>query len=153
MSQVQRMSILDVDENAFKAVYPLQKYVNSSSLEKRLITIVDIRASQVNSCAWCLDMHTQEAREAGVPQRKIDLVAAWAEAGALFSEREQAALALTEQITRISAQGVTDEVWDRVTKSFSDQETVELIMTISTINVWNRMNVAALTDLPEKSGE
>lgn len=149
MSTSQRLDIHTFDQNAYKSVFGLQKYVNNSSLGKKLIALVDIRASQLNHCAWCLDMHVAEAREAGATQRQIDLVAAWHEAGAIFSEKEQAAFALTEQITLISEQGVTDEVWDRVRASFSEQETVELIMTISAINVWNRMNVATRTDLPE----
>lgn len=93
-------------------------------------------------------MHVAEAREAGAPQRQIDLVAAWREAGTLFSEREQAALAFTEQVTLISEDGVSDEVWDRVRAVFSEQEVVELLMTIATINVWNRMNVTIRTELP-----
>lgn len=145
----QRISIHDVDEQAYQAVYPLQKYVNSSSLDTKLTNLIDIRASQLNACAWCLDMHVAEAREAGASQRQIDLVAAWREAGDLFSTREQAALALTEQITLISEGGVADHVWQQVRAEFSEPEVVELIMTISVINVWNRMNVTARTQLKE----
>jgi len=147
MSLQQRMSIHDVDQNAYKAVFGLQKYVNSSSLGSHLIALVEIRASQLNHCAWCLDMHVAEGRKAGAPQRQLDLVAAWEEAGDLFTEREQAALAFTEQVTLISEQGVTDEVWARVRAAFSEQEVVELLMTVATINVWNRMNVTARTAL------
>lgn len=150
MSAAQRMSIRDVDPNAYKAVYGLQGYVNASSLGKRLIALVEIRASQLNHCAWCLDMHVAEAREAGAPQRQVDLVAAWEEAGDLFSEREQAALAFTEQVTLVSERGVSDEVWERVRAAFSEQETVELLMTVATINVWNRMNVTVRTALPSQ---
>ncbi len=149
MTSTQRMSIHDVDPNAYTAVLGLQKYVNSGSLGAALTAIVDIRASQINHCAWCLDMHTAEAREAGVPQRKIDLIAAWHEAPELFDAREQAALALTEQVTLI-ADGVSDAVWQRVSEQFDEQEIVELIMTISVINVWNRMNVTARTALPDR---
>ena len=150
MSTNQRLAIHDVDPAAYQAVFPLQKYVASSGLGADLLAIVDIRASQLNHCAWCLDMHAEEARRAGVEQRKIDLVAAWTEASALFSEREQAALALTEQVTLISQAGVTDEVWARVGASFDAKERVALIMAISVINVWNRMNVTVRTDLPEQ---
>lgn len=148
MSTTQRMSIRDVDQNAYSAVLGLQKYVNAGDLGHGLIALVDIRASQLNHCAWCLDMHVAEAREAGVSQRQIDLVAAWEEAGELFTEREQAALAFTEQVTLISQDGVTDQVWARVRAEFSEQETVHLLMTIATINVWNRMNVTVRTGLP-----
>lgn len=150
MSAAQRMSVYDVDPEAFTGVLGLQKYVDSSGLGKDLLAIVDIRASQINHCAWCLDMHTAEAREAGVAQRRIDLIAAWREAPGMFSERERAALAFTEQVTVLSERGVTDEVWARVTAEFEEKTVVELLMAIATINVWNRMNVAARTALPEK---
>lgn len=150
MSTTQRMDIHSATD-AYKAVLGLQKYVNGSGLGAGLIALVDIRASQLNKCAWCLDMHTAEAREAGVSQRQIDLVAAWEEAGDLFSEREQAALAFTEEVTLISEEGVTDEVWARVRAVFSEDETVHLLMTIATINVWNRMNVATRTALPPRA--
>ncbi|WP_182348626.1 carboxymuconolactone decarboxylase family protein [Tomitella gaofuii] len=150
MSATQRMSIGEVDGGAYKAVLGLQKYVNAGTVGARLRAIVDIRASQINHCAWCLDMHVAEARGAGAPQRQIDLIAAWREAPALFDDRERAALALTEQVTLISEQGVSDEVWSQVRAVFSEQETLELLMTIATINVWNRMNVAVRADLPEQ---
>ena len=148
MSATQRMSIREVDPNAYTAVLALQKYVNSGSLGNRLIALVDIRPSQLNKCAWCLDMHVEEARQAGAPQRQLDLVAAWQEAEGFFTEREQAALAFTEQVTMLSERGVTDEVWAQVRAAFSAQETVELLMTIAVINVWNRMNVTVRTALP-----
>ncbi len=143
----QRMSIREIDPDAYKAMFGLQNYVMSGGLGRRLVALIDIRASQINSCARCLELHVQEAREAGAPQRQIDLLAAWREAGPLFTERERAALALTEQVTMISEQGVTDEVWERVRASFDEQETVTLLMAIATINVWNRMNVTIRTEL------
>lgn len=148
MSIQQRMSIRDVDPGAYKAAMGLQKYVNSGTLGTKLIALVDIRASQINKCAWCLNMHAPEAVAAGASQRQVDLVAAWEEAGDLFTEREQAALALTEQVTLISEEGVSDEVWRRVRHAFTDNEVVRLLMAISAINVWNRMNVTVRTALP-----
>lgn len=149
MSSSQRMAIDKVDPAAFTAVLGLQKYVNSGSLGARLRALVDIRASQINHCAWCLDMHVAEAREAGAPQRQIDLVAAWREAPAFFDAREKAALAFTEQVTLLSENGVSDGVWEQVRAEFDERETLELLMTVSTINVWNRMNVAVRADLPD----
>ncbi len=151
MSATQRLSIGDVDPEAYKAVLGLEKYVHSGNLDEQLLAIVKIRASQINHCAWCLDMHTAEARKAGVSQRKLDLIAAWHEAPALFDQREQAALAFAEQVTLISENGVSDEVWDRVSAVFDEKESVLLLMAIAAINVWNRMNVAARTDLPAES--
>lgn len=148
MPATQRMSISDVDPDAYKAVLGLEKYVHSGNLDERLLSLIKIRASQINHCAWCLDMHTEEARRAGVEQRQIDLIAAWREAPAMFSRREQAALAFTEQVTLISQDGVSDAVWNELTAVFDEKETVYLLMAVAAINVWNRMNVAVHTDLP-----
>ena len=144
----QRMAIHEVDPAAYQAVLGLEKYVHSGSLDERLLALVKIRASQLNGCAWCLDMHVAEARKAGAEQRQLDLVAAWREAGAQFDRRERAALAFTEQVTLISRSGVSDEVWGELSAVFDEKETLQLLMAIAAINVWNRMNVAARTDLP-----
>ncbi len=147
MSDAQRLSIRDVDPDAYLAVGHLSRYVRSSGLSEELRALVDILASQLNRCAWCLDMHVAEARAAGVEQRQLDVVAAWKEAGDLFSPRERAALALTEAVTLISTEGVPDEVWEAVAAVFDEKETVHLLMAIATINVYNRMNVAVRTAL------
>lgn len=150
MSATPRLSIHEVDPDAQQAVLGLSQYVRGGTLEPGLRALVDIRASQLNHCAWCLDMHVAEARRAGLEQRQIDLVAAWREAGTLFSAREQAALAFTEAVTLISEDGVPDDVWGSVTAVFDEKETVQLLMTIAVINVWNRMNVTVRTELPDE---
>lgn len=144
----QRMSIHEVDPNAYKAVLGLEKYVHSGNLDERLLALVKIRASQINRCAWCLDMHVAQARKAGSKQRQLDLLAAWREAPAMFTDRERAALAFTEQVTLISEDGVSDDVWRELSSVFDQQECVLLLMAIAAINVWNRMNVAVRTALP-----
>ena len=144
----QRLSIRDVDPDAYKAVLGLEKYVHSGSLDEGLLALVKSRASQINHCAWCLDMHVAEARKAGIEQRQLDLLAAWREAPALFSSRERAALAFTEQVTLISEDGVTDEVWNDLSAVFDEREIVFLLMAITAINVWNRMNVTVQTNVP-----
>jgi AhpD family alkylhydroperoxidase len=128
----------------------LQKYVTSGVLGRRLLLLVQTRASQINHCAWCLDMHASEARAAGIDQRKLDVLAAWREAADMFDARERAALAFTEQVTLISEQGVSDDVWAQVCAAFDEQEAVQLLMAIAAINVWNRMNVAVRTALPDE---
>ena len=148
MPVTQRMSIQQVDPDAYKAVLGLEKYVHAGNLDEQLLALVKIRASQINRCAWCLDMHMAEARKAGVEQRKLNVTAAWQEAPALFSQREQAALAFTEQVTLISQDGVSDEVWNGLTAAFDEKETVRLLMAIAAINVWNRMNVTVHADMP-----
>jgi AhpD family alkylhydroperoxidase len=148
----QRLSIPDIDPDAYKAVLGLEKYVHAGGLDEALLAIVKSRASQINHCAWCLDMHLDEARTHGVPQRKLDVLAAWREAGSMFSDAERAALALTEQVTLISRDGVSDDVWAAVRDIFDEKQTVALLMAIAAINVWNRMNVTVQTKLPDRPG-
>lgn len=148
----QRLSINEVSPDAYKAVLALEKYVHAGGLDEALLTLVKSRASQINHCAWCLDMHLTEARKAGVEQRKLDVLPAWREAGELFNARERAALAFTEQVTLISVDGVSDEVWADVRDAFDEKQTVTLLMAIAAINVWNRMNVSVHTDLPSQPG-
>ena len=150
MSVTQRMSIQNVDAKAYQAVLALEKYVSSGSVDEKLLLLVKIRASQINRCAWCLDMHTTEGRAAGIPQRKLDLIAGWSEAGDLFTDQEQAVLAFAEQVTLISQGGVSDDVWAAVRAHFDEAQTVTLLMAAAAINVWNRMNVVAHTALPAK---
>lgn len=148
MSSHQRISVQEVDPEAYKPLYALEKYIHAGSLGEGLIALVKSRASQINGCAFCLDMHAQEARKAGVDQRMLDVLAGWREAPGLYTEREKAAIALTEEVTRISVAGVSDAVWDGVRAVFSDAETVQLLMAISAINVWNRLAVSTRQDLP-----
>lgn len=152
----QRLNINEVDPDAYQGVLALEKYVHAgaraSGLDEALLALVKSRASQINHCAWCLDMHLTEARTAGAAQRKLDVLAAWREAGALFSDTERAALALTEEVTLISEAGVTDEVWAVVRDAFDEKQIVVLLMAIAAINVWNRMNVTVRTSLPSEPG-
>lgn len=148
MTYTQRISLHDADPDAYNPMYAMEKYIHSGSLDEELLELIKIRASQINSCAHCLDMHTRDARKAGVDSRKIDVVSAWHEAPSLYSTRERAALALTEQVTLISNGGVSDDVWSDVALQFSEKEIALLLMAISAINVWNRLAVATHQDLP-----
>lgn len=148
MSDRQRISVHDVDPEAYKPMLAMEKYIHAGTLGEPLLALVKIRASQINGCAWCLDMHYKEARKEQVPQRKLDVIAGWSEAPAVYSERERAALALTEEVTLISVAGVSDEVWGKVTDAFQEKEIVELLMAISAINVWNRLAVSTHQELP-----
>lgn len=148
MTTTQRLSIRDVAPDAYKAVGAMSVFVHKGPLDKGLCALIDIRASQLNHCAWCLDMHAAEARAAGISQRQIDLVAAWHEAGSLFTAREQAALAFTEAVTLIADAGVSDDIWNAVAAEFNETEIAHLLIKIGAINVYNRMNVAVRTDLP-----
>jgi AhpD family alkylhydroperoxidase len=122
------------------ALRALTKATVDAGLEKDLIELVKIRASQINGCAFCLQFHLNEARKMGMAAEKLDLVATWSEAG-IYSEREQAALAWTETLTRV-ADGVSDEAYAAVGKAFSEKETMYLTAAIGNINAWNRIGVA-----------
>lgn len=149
MGKTQRMSIGEVAPGAYKAVMPLQRFAETGTVDPKLLLLIQIRASQLNHCAWCLDMHTEEARKAGIPQRQIDVIAAWHEAGDLFTDTERAVLAFAEEVTLIG-DGVSDEVWNEINLHFTEPEVVQLLMAAAVINVWNRMNVTVLTELPHR---
>ncbi|AIY01076.1 hypothetical protein ART_1477 [Arthrobacter sp. PAMC 25486] len=144
----ERLNINEIDPQAFQPMYAMEKYIHGGTLGEDLLALVKIRASQINGCAYCLDMHGREAREAGVDNRRLDVLAGWREATALFSPRELAALALTEAVTMISAGGVPDDVWNDAAAQFPGTEMPLLLMAISAINVWNRLAVTTHQTLP-----
>jgi AhpD family alkylhydroperoxidase len=144
-----RLSVTDVDPAALEAVLGLEQYVRAGDLEPRLRELLKVRASQLNGCAYCLDRHNHDARTQGENQRRLDVLAAWREAGELFTERERAALAFTEAVTRIADAGVPEEVWADLTNCFEDTEIVRLLMAVATINVWNRLAVSTHQQLPD----
>ena len=122
------------------------RVVSESRLSNTVQELVRLRASQINGCGYCTDMHTKDALAAGESQQRLNLVAAWRDA-TVFTEAERAALALAEEGTRIAdaATGVSDEVWQAARKHFDDEELAALIATIAVINAWNRLNVIAGT--------
>ncbi|HET9827392.1 MAG TPA: carboxymuconolactone decarboxylase family protein [Nocardioidaceae bacterium] len=145
----QRLSVNEVDPGAYQAVLGLERYVRSSGLDRPLCELIKIRASQLNGCAFCLDMHHRDARSEGEDQRRLDVLSAWREAPELYSDRERAALALTEAVTEIGRGGVPDDVWTGTRQQFDEAETVHLLMAIATINVWNRLAVSTRRQLPD----
>jgi AhpD family alkylhydroperoxidase len=146
----QRLSVGEVDPQAYEAVLAMEKYVRSGDLEPLLQELVKMRASQINGCAFCLDMHATDARKLGEDQRRLDVLSAWREAPDLFTARERAAIALTEAVTRMGEHGVPTELWDEVTEQFDDKQVVRLLMAIATINVWNRLAVSTHQALPDR---
>lgn len=147
----QRLDIHAVDPKAQQAVLGMEIYVRHSGIDPLLYELVKIRASQLNSCAFCLDMHNRDARKRGEDQRRLDVLAAWREAPELYTDAERAALAFTEAVTRIGDAGVPDKVWNDVTAHFDETAVVHLLMAIATINVWNRLAVATHQQLPPAS--
>jgi AhpD family alkylhydroperoxidase len=145
----QRLSVHDIDPAAHQAVLGLEDYVRNTALERPLRELIKIRASQLNGCAFCLDMHHRDAHAAGEDQRRLDVLSAWREAPELYTARERAALRLTEAVTEIGRDGVPEDVWIGTREHFDETETVHLLMAIATINVWNRLAVSTHQQLPD----
>nr|WP_258544607.1 carboxymuconolactone decarboxylase family protein [Micromonospora provocatoris] len=133
-----RMNFSTVAPKVFKAVLALDAAARDG-LDPVLVELVQIRASQVNRCAYCIDYHTSDARKAGESEERIYQLSAWAESS-LFTEKERAALALTEAVTLLP-EGVSDEVYGEAAKHFGESELAQLIALVITANAWNRMNV------------
>lgn len=151
MSHHQRLDAFALEPKGLQAVLGLEHFVKSGTLEASLRELIKIRASQLNGCAYCLDMHTRDAIAEGESPRRIFVLSAWREAPDMFSERERAAIELTEAVTLISQAGVPDELWQAVSAQFSQHEIAELLFAISVINVWNRLAVATHQAPPEES--
>lgn len=145
----QRIAIYKVSPELYEAMMALSTAA-ARDIDPELAELVKTRASQMNRCAFCLDMHTRDARRHGVAEQKLDVLAAWPETGDLFTQRERAALALTEAITRLGEDGVPDDVYDGAAEQFDDRELGQLIALAVTINAWNRINVAVRTGIPRR---
>lgn len=136
------------------ALGKLEAYVKRSGLEHSLLELVKMRASQLNGCAYCLDMHSKVARAAGETEQRLYLLSAWREAP-FYSERERAALEWTEAVTLVAQNDVPDELFARVSQHFGEKELVDLTLAITTINAWNRLAIAFRSEvgsyrLPER---
>lgn len=136
-----RVNLFDAAPEVYKAMVALDAAARKG-LDPTLVELVLTRASQINHCAFCLDMHTRDARAAGISEQKLYLLSAWEEAPGLYSDRERAALALTESVTVLTDGFVPDEVYDRAAEHFDDRELAQLISVILTINAWNRIAVS-----------
>ncbi len=130
---------------AMQAMYGLESYLAKSSLEKNLLHLLKFRVSQINGCAYCLDMHSKDLRAAGETEQRIYLLAAWRESP-FYSERERVALEWAESLTTLNENGVSDEVYERAKKQFSETELIDLTLAVVAINGWNRLNIAFRTE-------
>lgn len=138
---MERIAYDKADPKASEAMMALENYVGNSGLEAPLLELVRFRASQINGCAYCLDMHSKDARAGGESEQRLYLLQAWPEAP-FYSDRERAALAWTEAITRISETHAPDSVYKEARKHFTEAELVALTMAVVTINGWNRIAIA-----------
>ena len=136
----QRLDAMKISPAAYKAMAGLQAYVDQSGLERPLIELIKIRASQINGCAFCIAMHTADAVKGGESQARLHLLNAWRETE-LFTARERAALGLTEAVTLVADTHVPDDVYAEARQQFSDKEVVDLAFAIFAINVWNRLAI------------
>lgn len=138
---MKRISINDVDPNAFKGMFALENYIKESGFPRKLKHLIKIRASEMNGCAYCVDMHTQEALADGESQRRIFALSAWKESP-LFTEEERALLQFTEEATFISEEGVTDETYQKALQFYGEKTLAQIIMVIVAINSWNRIAIS-----------
>ncbi|OKI49920.1 carboxymuconolactone decarboxylase family protein [Micromonospora sp. CB01531] len=141
-----RINMAAVAPGAYQAVLELEKYVREN-LDHTVLELVKLRASMLNGCAYCVDMHSRDALAAGESSRRLFAVAAWRDAP-FFDERERTALALTDAVTRLGEHGVPDDVWDAAAKVWSEKELADLLVAIATINVWNRISVSTRNEPP-----
>lgn len=136
-----RIDISKVAPGAFRAMFGLEKHVRESGLDSSLLHLVKMRASQINGCAYCLDMHSKDARAAGETEQRLYVLDAWREAP-FYTERERAALEWTEALTLVAENHVPDEIYDKVRQHFSEQELVDLSLAVVAINGWNRLSIS-----------
>lgn len=139
-----RLRYAQAAPGVYKAMLGLEEYIKNCGLEESLIRLIQTRASQINGCAFCLDMHTKDARADGETEQRLYLLPAWREAP-FYSERERAALEWTEAVTLVAEDHIPDEVFERVRPHFTDEELANLTLAITNINAWNRLNVAFRT--------
>src|SRR5436309_2384205 len=137
----ERINVVKVAPELTKALLGLEQYVRGSGLEAPLLELVRMRASQVNGCAYCIDMHSKDARAAGETEQRLYLLDAWREAP-YYTDRERAALAWTEAVTKVTEGHVPDAVFEEVRGQFDDKELADLTMAIAAINAWNRMAIS-----------
>jgi AhpD family alkylhydroperoxidase len=135
-----------IAHDAYRAMLGMERYLRECSLDRSLLLLVQLRASQINGCAFCIDMHYKDARAAGESEQRLYALAAWRDSPS-FTDRERAALAWTEEVTRIAETHASDAVYEAVRPHFSDRELVDLTWAVAAINAWNRIAIA-FRDVP-----
>ena len=136
-----RIDYAKVGHDGLSGLYKLEAYVRHSGLEESLVNLVKMRSSQINGCAFCLDMHSKDARAAGETEQRLYVLPAWREAP-FYTDRERAALEWTEAVTKITEGHVPDAVYESVRAHFTEEELVHLTLAVVAINGWNRLNIA-----------
>lgn len=143
-----RLNMHETQAPAIKAMYSLEGYLQTTRLTKTHKELIKIRASQVNGCAYCIDMHTKDALKAGETGQRIFLLNAWKETN-LFTNEEKAILAITEEMTLIHQHGLTDQTYEEAIKYFDNEYLAQIMMAIVTINSWNRIAISTKLEVPQ----
>jgi AhpD family alkylhydroperoxidase len=139
-----RMNLYREIPDGYRAMTALEEAIVKSGLDARLLELVRTRVSQLNGCAFCLDMHQRDARSRGESQQRLDLLPAWREAPG-FDARERAALALAEALTLVAGRGLESEIWNQAARLFEPRELSALVFAVASINAWNRLSIASGT--------
>ena len=137
----ERIHYMKVSAGAYHALFELEKYLRGCGLEESLLNLIKLRASQINGCAYCLDMHWKDLRSVGESEQRLYSLDAWKESP-YYSGRERAALSWTEAVTRVSETRMPDEVYEEAKKHFSEKELADLTVAAAAINAWNRLAIA-----------
>lgn len=139
-----RINLMEKGQKAIKALNGLNMYLAKSPVEKQLCNLIDFRVSQINGCAYCLDMHSKDLRAAGETEQRLYMLDAWREAP-FYSARERAALAWAEAVTKLKDGNVPDEIYNEARSQFSEEELIDITMAVIGINIYNRINIAFKT--------
>ncbi|UVI36502.1 carboxymuconolactone decarboxylase family protein [Brevibacterium spongiae] len=145
-----RISLDQINQKAYSSVAHMDSYCRRA-LGTELYDFVKLRASIVNGCGFCVDMHSSDLLAHGISSRKVLNVAAWQHAGAIFDDRERSVFALTDAVTKIGPDSVTDEIWEAAASHFAPEELGDLLLGIATINVWNRLAISTETTPPAET--
>jgi AhpD family alkylhydroperoxidase len=137
----QRSAYATIAPDAIQGLSASSRYLDSCSIEARLRALVELRVSQINGCAYCVDMHSRQARHAGESQQRLDLLSVWHET-TLYDERERAALAWAESVTRIAETRAPDDVYEQALRHFSEKELIDLTLIVAVMNAWNRIAIS-----------
>ncbi|WP_293934895.1 carboxymuconolactone decarboxylase family protein [Sphingobacterium sp. UBA6645] len=139
-----RMNIAELEPNGYKRVLTLENYIQASDLDKTHLELIKIRASQINGCAFCINMHTKDAMAQGETAQRIFLLNAWRETN-IFTPEERTILAMTEEVTKIHEAGLSEETYQAAKSLFTENYIAQIILAIATINVWNRIAITSHT--------
>lgn len=140
----QRINLVEKGKGALTPLFGMASYLAKSSIERNLLLLIDLRVSQINGCAFCIDMHSKDLRHEGESEQRLYLLNAWREAS-VYTDRERAAFEWAESVTKLNDGQVTEEAYEKARAEFTDEELIDLTLAVAAINTWNRFNIAFRT--------